>query len=223
MIANATMSESREHASGATAARSDLVVVVDDDSYVRRAVARALRSEGYPVETFASARELLAGGLESQAACIVLDLRMPDVDGLELQARLQASDRQPSIVFLSGRADVSSATAAMRGGAVDFLQKPLDVGVLLEAVRRAVERSSSARHERDERDELSARHHCLTHREREVMDLVVDGLPNKRIADRLGTSEKTIKVHRARVMTKMEAPSLADLVRMSLKLAVPPR
>jgi RNA polymerase sigma factor (sigma-70 family) len=222
MTADSTTSESREQL-GAMRRTSSMVGVVDDDANVRRAVARALRSDGYAVETFGSARELLARGLEREAACIVLDLRLPEIDGLELQARLGATDHEPGIVFLSGRADVSSAMAAMRAGAVDFLQKPLDVGVLLAAVRRAVERSTSARHARDERDELSARLHCLTHREREVMDLVVDGLPNKHIADRLGTSEKTIKVHRARVMTKMEAPSLADLVRMSLKLAVPPR
>jgi FixJ family two-component response regulator len=198
------------------------VVVVDDDPCVRRAVARALRAAGYAVETFASGPELLARGPDLQPACAIVDLRMPGVDGLELQARLHATGTEPGIVFLSGHADVPAATAAMRAGAVDFLEKPIDVAVLLAAVHRAVDRHEAARRARAERDELAARLRGLTRREREVMALVVGGLPNKRIAGELGTSEKTIKVHRARVMAKMAAPSLADLVRMSIKLAEAP-
>lgn len=201
---------------------SNAIFVVDDDPSVRRALARLLRCEGYAVETFASAAELLAHDLGERPACLVLDLRMPGVDGLELQARLRAGGREPAIVFLSGQGDVSAATDAMKAGAVDFLQKPVESDRLLAAVRRALEHDAAARTVRSERNDLAARHRWLTRREREVMTLVVDGLPNKRIADRLGTSEKTIKVHRARVMAKMAAPSLPELVRMSIKLTPGP-
>ena len=197
---------------------SSVVFVVDDDSSVRRALARLLRCEGYAVETFASAAELLARNLGEQPSCLVLDLRMPGIDGLELQARLRAKGREPAIVFLSGQGDVSAATDAMKAGAVDFLEKPVQSDRMLAAVRRALAHDVAAHTARSERDDLAARHRWLTRREREVMTLVVDGLPNKRIADQLGTSEKTIKVHRARVMAKMAAPSLPELVRMSIKL-----
>jgi FixJ family two-component response regulator len=201
---------------------SAVVFVVDDDPSVRRALARVLRSEGYTVETFASAAELLARDLGEQPSCVVLDLCMPGIGGLELQARLCAAGAEPAIVFLSGRADVPAAADAMKAGAIDFLVKPFQSDALLAAVRRALARDAAARRARSERDELAARHRWLTRREREVMTLVVDGLPNKRIADRLGTSEKTVKVHRARVMTKMAAPSLPELVRMSITLAGAP-
>jgi FixJ family two-component response regulator len=205
----------------ATSQAPALVLVVDDDPSVRRALARVLRSAGFEVETFASAAELLARAAEKPASCLVLDLSMPGIDGLELQARLCATGREPAIVFLSGRGDVRTATGAMKAGAVDFLEKPLHVETLLAAVRRAVARDQEARTARGERDELAARQAWLTRRERQVMALVVDGLPNKRIATELGTSEKTVKVHRARVMAKMAARSLPDLVRMSLTLASP--
>ena len=196
-----------------------VVFVVDDDPSVRRALARVLRCEGYTVETFASADELLSRDAGGPApSCVVLDFCMPGVDGLELQARLSQGDAAPAIVFLSGFGDVPIATGAMKAGAVDFLEKPFRTEALLAAIRRAVVRDTAARAVRSDRAEVAARHRWLTRREREVMSLVVDGLPNKRIADRLGTSEKTIKVHRARVMTKMAAASLPDLVRMALKL-----
>jgi FixJ family two-component response regulator len=197
---------------------SSVIFVVDDDPSVRRALVRLLRCEGYAVETFASAAELLARDLDGQPSCVVLDLRMPGIDGLELQLRLRAKGRDPAIVFLSGQGDVSAVTDAMKAGAVDFLEKPVQSDRLLAAVRRALAYDVAARTTRSERDALAARHRWLTRREREVMTLVVDGLPNKRIADQLGTSEKTVKVHRARVMTKMAAPSLPELVRMSIKL-----
>jgi FixJ family two-component response regulator len=197
---------------------ASVIFVVDDDPSVRRALARLLRCEGYVVETFASAEDVLALELGERPSCVVLDLRMPGIDGLELQARLRANGREPAIVFLSGRGDVPAATEAMKAGAVDFLEKPVASDRLLAAVRVASARDAAARTTCSERDDLTARHRWLTRREREVMNLVVDGLPNKRIADRLGTSEKTIKVHRARVMTKMAAPSLPELVRMSIKL-----
>jgi FixJ family two-component response regulator len=202
---------------------ASLVFVVDDDLSVRRAVARVLRAEGYEVEAFASAAELLAHPTERRPACIVLDVCMPDVDGLTLQGRLHDAEDPTAIVFLSGRGDVPTATRAMKAGAVDFLEKPVRARGLLAAVGAAVARDAEARAARAEREQVIARHRWLTRREREVMGLVVDGLPNKRIADRLGTSEKTVKVHRARVMTKMAAPSLPDLVRMSLKLGPDPR
>jgi FixJ family two-component response regulator len=198
---------------------STLVFVVDDDPSIRRALARVLRCEGYAVETFGCASDLLTRDANSAApSCVVLDVCMPGVNGLELQARLSQGDEAPAIVFLSGFGNVPTATDAMKAGAVDFLEKPFRTDALLAAVGRAVARDTAARAVRSGRAEVEARHRWLTRREREVMSLVVDGLPNKLIANQLGTSEKTIKVHRARVMTKMAAASLPDLVRMALKL-----
>ncbi len=196
-----------------------LVFIVDDDASVRRALARVLRCEGYTVETFACADDVLAREpTRPSPSCLVLDYRMPGVNGLELQARLSKEDTAPAVVFLSGFGDIRTATEAMKAGAVDFLEKPFRADALLAAVGRAVTRDAAARAARSDRAAVAARHRWLTRREREVMSLVVDGLPNKRIADHLGTSEKTVKVHRARVMTKMAAASLPDLVRMALKL-----
>ena len=197
-----------------------VVFVVDDDASVRRSLARLLRSAGFEVEAFASAEDFLSAAHPERPSCLVLDLHMPGIGGLDLQHRLAAAGLDPAIVFLTGHGTVPSSVRAMKAGAVDFIQKPFDGLDLLAAVGRAVDRDRGARVERREREQVRVRFDVLTPRERQVMALVVAGLPNKLVADRLGTSEKTIKVHRGRVMAKMGAASLADLVRMGEKIGV---
>ncbi len=197
-----------------------VVFVVDDDASVRRSLARLLGSAGFEVETFASSEDFLSAAHPERPSCLVLDLHMPGIGGLDLQHRLAAAGLDPAIVFLTGHGTVPSSVRAMKAGAVDFIQKPFDGPDLLAAVGRAVDRDRGARVERREREQVRVRFDVLTPRERQVMALVVAGLPNKLVADRLGTSEKTIKVHRGRVMAKMGAASLADLVRMGEKIGV---
>jgi len=195
------------------------VFVVDDDASVRKAVSRLLRVDGFSVESFPSAREFLAHGeLPDGPSCLVLDVRMPELDGLGLQERIGRAGLDVAIVFLTGHGDVPTTVRAMKAGAVDFLEKPFDADDLVAAVRRALTVSERTRAARTERDHLEARLGVLTPREREVLALVAEGLTNKVIADRFGTTEKTIKVHRGRVMAKMGAPSFAELVRMVEKL-----
>lgn len=185
-----------------------VVFVIDDDDSLRRALERLLRAEGYAVEAFASARAYLQRPVHHGRGCLVLDLAMPDVDGLELQARLASEAQALPIVFLSGHADIPASVRAMKAGAVDFLTKPADADALLAAVRAALGRREQ---QLDTRTRLAG----LSPREREVMRLVVAGLRNKQIAARLGITEKTVKAHRARVMEKTGATSLADLVRLA--------
>jgi FixJ family two-component response regulator len=195
------------------------VFVVDDDASVRKAVSRLLGAHGFVVESFASAQDFMAHGeLSDGSCCLVLDVRMPELDGLGLQERIGRAGLDVAIVFLTGHGDVPTTVRAMKAGAVDFLEKPFEADDLVAAVRRALAVSDRTRAARTERDHLEARLGALTPREREVLALVAAGLTNRAIADRLGTSEKTIKVHRGRVMAKMDAPSLADLVRMVEKL-----
>lgn len=199
------------------------VLVVDDDTSVRRAVSRLLSAHGFVVESFVSAQDLMArGDLSAGPSCLVLDVRMPELDGLGLQERTRSAGLDLAIVFLSGHGDVPTTVRAMKAGAVDFLEKPFDADDLVAAVRRGLAVSERTRAARTELDGLEARLGVLTPREREVMALVAEGLPNKVIADRLGTAEKTVKVHRGRVMTKMGAASLAELVRMVERMGVRP-
>ncbi len=198
------------------------VFVVDDDASILRAVTRLLRAEGLAVETFASPRAFLERPLHDGPGCVVLDLQMPGADGLEVQRALAAAGRDLPVVFVSGHGSVPASVTAMKGGAIDFLTKPFDDEQLLAAVRAGISRSAALRAEREDLRTLRARFDSLTPREREVFALVARGLPNKQIAGRLGTAEKTVKVHRARVMEKMKAGSLADLVRVAERFGTTP-
>ncbi|MCP3722680.1 response regulator [Paraburkholderia sp. CNPSo 3272] len=191
---------------------ASIVFVVDDDEHVRNALCRLLRSGGYTVEAYGSAGAFLQGAdLTGAPACLLLDLQLPDLSGIDLQQRLEG--RVP-IVFVSAHGDMNTAVRAMKAGASDFLTKPIDAQVLFEATSRALERAGQLYEQREQRAEIQRRVEKLTPREREVMALVVTGRPNKLVADELGAAEKTIKIHRARVMEKMKANSLADLVRL---------
>ena len=198
------------------------VFVVDDDDSVRKALTRLLSASGYRVDTYRSASDFLARAHKRPdgPACVILDLFMPDLSGLELQAVLQAASVPLPILFVTGHGDIPSSVRAMKGGAVDFLTKPIEEAELFAAVRRAVALDDDGRRTRAAQATLNQRLSRLTPREHQVLGLVVTGLLNKQIAGRLGTSERTIKVHRARVMQKMEAKSVADLVRMADRLGV---
>ena len=197
-----------------------IVWVVDDDASVREALRSLIRSAGLRVETLASADEFLARPRVEAPSCLVLDVRMPRLSGLDLQKRMAEISLQIPIVFITGHGDVPTSVRAMKAGAVEFLTKPFDDQDLLEAIQQAIKRDREARQRQAELGELRARYESLTPREREVMGRVVSGLLNKQVAAELGTSEITIKVHRAQVMHKMHAGSLADLVRMSEKLEI---
>jgi FixJ family two-component response regulator len=199
------------------------IFLVDDDASVLRALGRLIKSAGYEVQTFESARAFLdSGDFQKGPACLVLDVRMPGLNGLDLQRELQAANASLPIIFITGHGDIPTTVRAMKAGAVDFLPKPLKDTVLLKAVEQALARAVRDQAKRRELEALSERRNTLTPREREVMALVVSGLLNKQIAFELGTVEKTIKVHRARVMQKMGVDSLAELVRVADKIGVSP-
>lgn len=198
------------------------VFVIDDDPPMRRAIERQLQGAGFRVETFATAQAYLGRAPHEGVACIVSDVRMPGLSGLDLQASLAREDRALPIVFVSGHGDVPTTVRAMRGGAVGFLPKPFTTSELLAAVTEALARGREREAARREQSELKARYDALTPREREVFALVAAGLLNKLVADRLGAAEATVKIHRGRVMDKMGAASVADLVRMAERLGLPP-
>lgn len=204
-------------------ATTGTVYVVDDDLSMRRALERQLRAAGYRVASFSSAQAFLDESPDRSPACVVSDIRMPGLSGLDLQASLAKVHSDLPIVFISGHGDVSTTVHALKSGAVNFLAKPFTRTALLNAVAEALVQSGDLNAERDKTDSLKARHHALTPREREVFALVAAGMLNKLIADRLGAAEATIKIHRGRVMEKMGAASVADLVRMAeaLKIASP--
>jgi FixJ family two-component response regulator len=199
------------------------IFVVDDDESVRKGLVRLLKSAGYRPESCASAEEFLDRWERNPApGCVLLDIQMPGLDGLQLQQRLQASAHGIPIVFITGYGDIPMSVKAMKAGAVDFLPKPFRDDDLLGAVQQAIRRDIRQRALRAERDVAEKRYEALTAREREVMALVVAGLLNKQIASELGASEKTIKIHRGRVMEKMKVQSVADLVRAAEKIETPP-
>jgi FixJ family two-component response regulator len=197
------------------------VFVVDDDASVRDAVSRLIASVGLRAETYGSTREFLDGKRPDGPACLVLDVRLPDVSGLEFQRELADAGILIPVIFITGHGDIPMSVRAMKAGAVEFLTKPFRGQELLDAVQEAITRDRAAWRERGEFSEIRARYDSLTPREKEVMALVVSGLLNKQVAAELGASELTIKTHRGRVMEKMAADSLADLVRMSEKLKLP--
>ena len=196
------------------------VFVVDDDPGVRKSLARLLRSAGLEPIAFESAQEFLSNLGPEAAGCAILDLTMPGLDGLAVQRELTSRGSALPVIFLTGHGDVPKSVQAMKGGAADFLTKPVDDEVLLAAVRRALEADRANRDSRRARAEIRERLETLTSREREVMEGVVAGRLNKQIASDLGIAEKTVKVHRGRVMEKMVASSVAELVRMADRVSL---
>lgn len=201
---------------------SPTVFVVDDDDRVRRAVRRLLESVGLAVRTFASVAEFLEEYQPSAPGCIVLDVRMPGLSGLDLQAMLLERQISIPVIFVTGHGTIPMSVRAMKAGAVDFIEKPFDDQTLLEAIRTALERDERQRASESERADVLRRLALLTPREREVFERVIAGRLNKQIAAELGTSEQTVKIHRGRVMAKMGADSVAQLVTMAQAAGVPP-
>ncbi len=197
-----------------------VVYVVDDDPSVRKALERLLRSAGYNAMTFASAPEFLDFTCPDRPGCLILDIKMPELSGLELQDRLSEKGLFLPIIFITGHGTVPASVRAFKAGAMDFLQKPFQDRELLDAVSRGIEKHRRLRRAQKEMQTLRTRLATLTPRERDVFSLVVTGMLNKQVAFDLGITEKTIKVHRARVMQKMGAQSLADLVRFAEKLGI---
>jgi FixJ family two-component response regulator len=201
-----------------TSSAIPIVFIVDDDVSVRESLELLVREEHWKPETFVSAQEFLDHPRKRVPSCLVLDVSLPGLDGLELQKRLAVEHSDMPIIFITGYGDVPKSVQAMKAGALEFLTKPLNTDALVSAIRNALQRSSLALAQNAEMQELRDRYASLTPRERQVMALVVSGLLNKQVGGELGISEITVKAHRGQVMQKMKANSLADLVRMAAKV-----
>ena len=197
-----------------------IIAIVDDDPSVREGLQSLVRSAGWRSETFASAQEFLAHTHAEVPSCLILDLQLPGLSGLDLQKRMAEGDLEIPIVFLTGHGNIPASVQAMKGGAVEFLTKPVDEQELLRAIQEAIERDRRARQQHAKTCELRERYASLTPREQEVMRQVVSGLLNKQAAAELNITEYTVKIHRGHVMRKMQAESLADLVRMAEHLGI---
>jgi FixJ family two-component response regulator len=198
------------------------IFIIDDDSSMRRALSYLLQSAGYKVETYSSAEKFLQRDPYDGVGCMLLDVRMPGLSGMDLQEKLMRPDYMMPIIFLTGHGELSMGVHAMKKGAVDFLTKPCDDEQLLAAVNRAVEKDMQARGSYKQKQEIRRRIELLTPRENEILRYVITGLLNKQIAATLGIAEPTVKIHRGRIMEKLRAESVADLVRMAGKAGIEP-
>ncbi len=198
------------------------VFIVDDDPSVRKSTQLMLESVGYRVKTFISAQEFLEADTREDLVCLVLDVRMPGISGLQLQEKLISAEIPMPVIFITGHGTIPMSVRAMKSGAVDFLQKPFEEQDLIDAIHKAITQQREKKARKDQAEELQRRVKALTSRENEVFSLLVAGMANKEIAYKLGTSERTVKAHRAQIMEKMNARSFADLVRFAEKLKTRP-
>ena len=201
---------------------SSVLAILDDDESVRIALQDLIEAEGLSAFCFGSAEQFLKSTIRHEASCLIADIRMPGMSGIELQAKLKSERCPMPIIFITGLGDVPMAVRAMRGGAIDFLTKPIDEAALLESVERAFQQDRANRREAIEHDQFAARYETLTPREREVLALLVRGLLNKQAGFELGITEYTVQIHRAHIMRKMEADSFATLVRLAAKFTLEP-